>query len=361
MRCHLGRTLALTLLLATSTTAQDGDGVPPSTTSRLQAYAALPPEQRANVVRAILRRMQREPNDAVQRVVGRERGLATYPKPAAPAWFEPKVFAPVAPARTLVRRGDGRHQTATNGMAAPAFLRDLRRAVDFDWATGKAVRVGAEPDDDTTFANLAHGYLPATDHAVAQILEVLDDDPRQRQLAQWFEHLYADRNGLVFEGVTMFGAWSSGRKLEMPDVDIIAFARAILRTDSFVSPIPDGRRRDRIYRQIQDAFAEHRAARSLRLALAAAFVHGQPDLEPAWTPLLPRCQYLWARHAFDPIALQKALAGGDRSRFLDETDRVLRDDPSARALQEQARIQLQDVQTWISGLIDGELAKVSGK
>ena len=353
--------LGIALALGAGALAQNGDSATPSPASRLQAYTALVPEQRAAVVRSILRRMQREPHEAVQRIVGRERGLASYAKPAAAAWFDPKVFAPVAPARTLVSQGDGRHRQATAGMQAPRFLTDLRRAVDFDWATGKSVRVGAEPDDDAVFANLARGYLPATDHAVAQILEVLDDEPRQRQLAQWFEHLYADRNGMVFEGVSMFAAWSSGKKLEMPDVDVIAFARTILTTESFVSPIPDGRRRDRIYRQIQDAFAEHRAARSLRLALAAAFVHAQPDLDPAWTALLPRCQYLWARHGFDAGALQKALAGSDRGKVLDDTDRVLRDDPTARALQEQTRTQLHDVRVWIDELLDTELAKVSGK
>ena len=85
------------------------------------------------------------------------------------------------------------------------------------------------------------------------ILARLDTDGDQRRLAGFFEQLYADRDGHVFAGISLYEAWYSGRTVEVPDVDAIAFAQRVLRTQSFVSPIPDGRRRDRLYRQIREA------------------------------------------------------------------------------------------------------------
>src|SRR5262249_43933277 len=157
----------------------------------------------------------------------------------------------VAPARSVYGIDSAQHQAA-RGMFPPVpFLRDLHAGVVYDWRSGRPVLAAAAPTPAEQFAALLAGYPPGADAAVAAVLARFDADDDERRVADWLEHLYADRDGHVFAGITLYEAWASGRTVEVPDVDAIAFARQVVRTQSFVSPIPDGRRRDRLYRQVQ--------------------------------------------------------------------------------------------------------------
>lgn len=357
----IGVMLSLCLLLV----QQDPPSVPPPPPppeELIAAFGKLPADQQQSVLRAVERRLQREPAEVVQRIVGSVQGMAAYPPKPEPTFFQPKEFAPVAAARQVLPAGSDRHRAGTAGIKPLLWLADLHCCVVYDWSIGKAVRVKDALTEAESFANMAHGYPPGTDQAVAQVLATIDDDPEQRRLAQYFEHLYADRDGRVFAGVSLFDAWYSGVQLEMPDVEAIAFARQFLKTQSFVSPIPADRRRERLYQQIKQAFADHREYRTLRLAAAAAHVAADPPLDVTYQPLLGRCHWLWAEVDQDPKAFAKWLRERkDRSGLLSDIDQRLRRDQDAIAQRDAAVQALRELALFVRTLAAAELQRAQAR
>ncbi|MCR9245682.1 MAG: hypothetical protein NXI31_11675 [bacterium] len=315
--------LATTLALAVLPVAQQ-DPPPPPATELLQRYRRLDRDQRNTVVRNMERRLLRVRDRVLRRPANYERGIRSYPVISRSDFYKAAKYAPVATPRQLVTRGSTRHRKATAGMEPFLFLSDLNACVTYDWRQRKAAKIRESLDDDQRFANYVNGYPPGSDHAIAAILAELDDDPAQHQLAFYFEHLYTDRYGAAYEGVSMFDAWNSGAVVEMPDTDAIAFARDILNTRSFKSPIPGDRRRTRLYRKVKEAFQAHREYRSLRLAAAASFLVARPVIDPTYEPLIRRCRWLWIQCGYDPGAFKKRLQdAGDRATLLAEVDRAI--------------------------------------
>lgn len=348
-------------VLLTAAPAQDQapDAVQVPTAEQLTArLQKLDAEARATVVRNVEKRLLREQSHLVQNVLDRERGPSAYPAPAARVWFEPRDYAPVAAPRQLVAAGTAGHRAATGRCRPFEFLPDLQVAIVYDWALGKAVRVAPNLGPEARFANLVRGFFPHSDHAVAQVLEALDDDPDQRALGDYFEHLYGDRNGAVFAGVSLYDAWNSGIQLEMPDTDAIAFAVRILGTASFVSPIPEDRRRERLYGKLREAFERHRDHRVVRLAAAAAYVAGEPKLDATYLPLVARCQWVWQQVGWEPKEFAARLRQTpDRTQWLLAVDAEIRAAPEAVAPLRQA---WRDWGVFLRQLAAAELARAGG-
>lgn len=338
--------------------AKPAPAAPITTESLLARFERLGRDQREAVVRSMEKRLAREDGDILQRIQSRQRGEAAYPPRPAVAWFEPRDYAPVATARQLVAQGTDTHRAATRRMNAIEFLPDLQAAIVYDWGLGKAVRATEPLTDDQRFANYAHGYAPGSDHAVARVLEALDTDPLQRQLGSYFEHLYADRNGRVFAGTSLFSAWNSGLQVEMPDTDAIAFARLVLHTEAFTAPLPEDRRRERLYQKVREAFANHREYRTLRLAAAAAYVGADPRLEATYAPLVRRCHYLWPKCEYEPKRLAERFAkAASRSDLLTEVDAAIRGEND---LIETTRQAFLETSTFLQLLADYELTRANG-
>ncbi|MCA8964930.1 MAG: hypothetical protein KDC48_08580 [Planctomycetes bacterium] len=346
------------LLTPAPQTPAEAPAEPPTAEQLLARLAKLPADTQALVVRNMERRLQRADDDLLQSILTMERGLGSYPAVAAPAWFATKDYAPVATPRQLVAADSPQHRAATRGMRELEFLPDLNAAVVFDWQQGKAAKVGGELSDTKRFANYVHGYAPSADHAVARILEMFDDDPRQRRLGDYFSHLYCDRDGHVFAGVSLFAAWSSGQQIEMPDTDGIAFAQRVLQTRSFTAPLPADRRRDRLYEQIRAAFAEHREYVSLRQCLAATYVCADPKVEATYQPLVRRGHFLWHQCGRDPEALARRLAeAGDRTELLRQVDAAI---ASQVEVADSVRAELADLQRYLRLVADYELGRAGG-
>lgn len=330
---------------------------PPGADELIAGFAALDADRQSRVLAAIERRLQLHPDPTIQRIVSLQRGLAAYPAMSPEQYFPPQQYAPPAPARTLVARGAPRHRPVAASFPPPPFLDDLVCGVVFDWTTGKAARLPQQPDTAQRFANLAHGYLPGSDQAVAQVLEALAGPPSPR--TRFFEHLYADRDGHVFAGVRLYDAWYSGRLVEVPDVEAIAFARELLHTQAFVSPISADRRRERLYQKIQDAALQERKYRTLRQAAAATFVAAAPPIDPAYASLVDRFHYLWPTVGHDLQAMAKLIAeSGDRDQLLESVDQRLAADPDGWRLRTQDRQQLADVDVFLREVCAWELRQV---
>jgi hypothetical protein len=326
MRCLLGLWLAF-VLPAQDPAASTAPAAPsvPTVESLWKRYQLLDQDHRQAVLRAMERRLLREDGDILQRIQGKQRGRTAYPQRPQPAWYEPAEYAPVAAPRHIVASGTDQHRAALRRVKAFLFLPDLHATVVYDWGLGKAVRIADSLSDDDRFENLIHGYVPGSDEAAAQVLEALDTDPQQRKLANFFAHLYADRSGNVFADTPMFDVWYSGATVEMPDTDVIAFARHVLGSNSLVAPIPDDAQRAKVYQAMRDAFAAHRDYRTLRLAAAGAFVQAEPRIDLTYEPLVRRFHWLWPQLDYQPKQLAERLAKQkDRTAFLTEVDASIR-------------------------------------
>ncbi|MCA8977200.1 MAG: hypothetical protein KDC98_20935 [Planctomycetes bacterium] len=331
---------------------------PPDAAILIDRLARLDPNRRSTVVRNMERRLQRLDDYVLQGVLRFERGLTSYDPPPQPAWLQPHEFAPGATVRRLIDKGSPAHTRVTRQMQPMEFLPDMHAAVVYDWRQGKVVKTGITLDDSQRFANYVHGYPPGADHAVAALLAALDQDPDQRLLGWYFEHLYADRNGGVYESVTMFDAWHSGQVVEMPDTDAVAYARKILDTESFVAPLPSDRRRERLYRRVKEGFASHREYRSLRLCAAATFFAAEPRLDATYAPLVRRCHFMWLQCDNDPEKLAARLGhAADRSEFLREVDSQIRSSTEVVQGRQQA---LREVADYLRALAVHELEAVNG-
>jgi len=346
--------------LAPCVVAQEQGTPPPVPEAKelIARHTKLDAERRSNVVRNMERRLQRESDETLQRIQSAQQGKAAYPVASQPVWFDEGIFATGAAARSLVAQDSETHRRMTRGMHPFEFLPNLVAGVYYDWRQGVAVRRPTDLTDDERFANYAHGYTHGTDHLVAQVLAALDKDPMQRRLGTYFEHLYADRNGAVFAGVSLFDAWRAGTTLEMPDTDAIAYAQLVLGTQSFVAPLPDNRRRDRLYDKMNEGYTSHRDYRTLRLAIAASFVAATPRIDATYEPLVARCHWLWQKHDLDLAKVRDYVLGtADRAEFMKRVDEAMKTEGD---LVTARRTVLTDIATFLRALADRELRAANG-
>lgn len=340
-------------LLATILTAALSAQEPAVISDRLAHFAKLPAEQQAALVDAIERAILGDDEPIVQRL---RVSTGSKGKPAAAVpWFDTATYAPSAAARHLVTADDPAHAAATRGIQGLDFGPTILAATTYDWRTGALTSRGKELTPTERLTNYLHGLPPNLDFAIAQTMATLDNDPEQRRLADYFGHAYADRDGRVFAGVTLFDAWHSGKLVEVPDTDAIAFARHLLGTAAFVTPIPADRRRARLYEKVRDGFAAHRAYRTLRLALAATFAVADPSVGDDYEPMIRRCHWLWQHCNNDPAVVANFLAStGDRSDALHQIDAVAGSDSStAEARRAALRTLASKVSRIASDAVDG--------
>ncbi len=303
----------------------------------ISRFRALPEEQRTSIVRRLEREVLLDDDERVQTIVSYRRTFESYPLSTSPPFHDPGQWAPgVAPARSLVPRGAPAHDAVAQRFPNPAPLDNLNRAVWYDWQRGEIVRRTERLTAAETYENLLHGFPPGTDEAIAAILAALDDEPDQRTISAYLGHLYADLDANVYEGVSLYQAWYSGRVLQVPDVDAIPFAVGILDDRSYRSPIPANHRRQLLYQQIRRATLQNRIYRTMREAAAVAFVSVKPLVQAPYDELLPRFHYLWNDADDDPEALAARLREfDDRAQLIETVDRRVRDEPAQLTRRDQ--------------------------
>ena len=308
----------------------------------LEAFRALPAEQQRDVMRSLERRILLDPDPAIQAIVSMARGFSSYPVAEPRTFHDPDKWAKgVAPERVVVSAGTDRHDAVRAAIPAVPFLTDLNTAVWYDWRVGEVVRRAEPLSDVEVFENLLQGYPPGSDEAVAHALDTLDNTDDHRKMAAYLGHLYADLKARVYEGITLYEAWYSGEIVDIPDVDAIPFAVQILKTRSYRSPIPNGRRRARLYQRIRDATMEFRKYRTLREAAAAGLVRAEPILDPTYQLLVPRFHYLWAAEGESPERVAAWFGKlPDRAAFLEKMDRTVKTDPQAYESRERRKHEL---------------------
>ena len=338
--------LTCTVLLAPQEPA------PAASSDPLAKFEALPENQRRTIMRGLERQILLDPDPAIQNIVSLARNFNDYPDATPRTFHDPKKWARrVAPNRVLVRQGTDKHRAVRNAIPTVPFLTELHCAVRYDWGTGQVVRRAQPLNDVEVFDNLLHGYPPGSDAAVAHVLATLDNVPEHRPMAAYLEHLYADLKARAYEDITLYEAWYTGEVLDVPDVDSIPFAVQILKTRSFRSPIPRGRKRTDLYQKIREHTLKFRLYRTLREAAAAGYVRAEPVLDPKYQLLVPRFHYLWAAEREDAERVAAWLEKlPDRAALLTEIDQTFKSDPKAFELREGRKEQTAAMAAKVRGL-----------
>lgn len=335
------------------------DSRPASGPEPLAAFAQLPTLKKAGVLRRIEKRCQASDDPLLRSILALRTTGPELPVRLPTGCHLAEDWAKgVAPTRTLVAADSAAHQAVRAKYPRVPFLDDLSPSVSYDWHVGRVVREERSVGYDERFTNLLAGWPPDADLVIAQLVARFDQDPAQRRLAEYFEHWWADLDAKAYEGVSLHEAWSSGRIVDVPDVDAIPFAVHVLGDRSFVSPIPADARRTALYEKIRAAAAAHRRYRSVVLAAAAAAVRAEPVLDPTWKELVPRFHLVWAECAGDVAAVTKRVAEAvrDRDAFVAETDARVVATPAVYELREGRKRDLARVQQTITRIANEELA-----
>ena len=283
-------------------------------------------ELRERILDEVGRRVQ-ESNDAalvaLRDLVDRARKETRVVLTDLPEYYLPAEFAPDPRAganeRKLLLPDDPLAVERRNRFRPGDNSPPLPIEVWYDHASGRVVRSRKPLDTHDRLWSLLAGYPPDSDLFLAWVEKKLDQRREMRPLARHFSHLYADLDGRVYPDVTLYDALASREPMDMPDVDVIAFARKILDDNSYVSPIPGNSRRTKLYAEISDHFLEYFRYRTLLEALSLLWLDPDAELRPEHENLRTNVLVVLVGHDQDLDDLAKILKKcKNREDFLDE-------------------------------------------
>lgn len=262
----------------------------------------------------------------VVRTSGIEPGLIDPAR--EPRWFDPQVHAPAQPIARRPLAADSRTvRRAREEMAAAWRERPFEPAFGYDWGARQIVRLD-DPRDPTRRFRAALAGLPADADLVEAHVTAWLDDGEQQAVLDAFGHLYTDRTGKAYPGITLYHAWSSGTGIEMPDVDTLGIVHVLDdEWDRWVAPVP-GSQHAALYARIGEHFVPARHHRGLREALASAYLVADPSYKDGYTAgNTVGFHALWNRRSSDPHALAADLpAARDWAAYLEGVNAELAED-----------------------------------
>ena len=262
-----------------------------------------------------------------------EKDPYDWPKPQADPVFDPKTHAPAQPiARVPAATESKAYQRQWTRLLAFRKDRRLRSAWSYDYVARTVERVGDPRDPAHLFENGIQGFAPDLDLVEALTQMALDDGALQAVHAA-FGHTYAIRSGQCFPGITLYDAWSSGQKIEMPDVECLGLLHILLDDwKSFTAPVP-GNRQKPLYQKIEELFLPIYRARSLQTALARSYLIAAPKLDDGYAGTETFLHHRWELASSDPAKLQGELPAAKKwESWMKQGQKKLRRDEAALAL-----------------------------
>ncbi len=232
--------------------------------------------------------------------------------PAAdpPGYFDPEVHAPGQPVPRRMLDRDDRHYRSLHERVFGREGTSLPRAWDYDWREGEIRRTGDPRDPELVFENALAGLVPRADLARAICLKILDDGSQHLALGA-FGHVYTDRQGRAYPGVTLYDAWSSGETIEMPDVDVLGIVHHVLdEWKRWKAPVAASKQK-KLYEKVGEIFQGVRRYRGLREAMADCLLRGTPPVGD-YGPTLVNLHALWEDVSSDPHELRERLPGAEK-------------------------------------------------
>lgn len=224
-------------------------------------------------------------------------------------WFDEKKYAPGFPIkRKVLPEKDPLLTGGRSKFLKTSMQYDLCDDYRYHFGKNTIFQVQRERVPEDRLRQYLLGYPPHSDLAREILLRILDTRSTWDKCADYFDHTYTDRDGNVYQGITLFDVWNSGRQLECPDVDVIPYAWEILGDKSWKSPIPAGRRRTQLYHSISVSFRDFRRYRLMLEGVAAHFFASNPPVSSFVEPVNEQIHFLIARSDSDPLQVARFVA-----------------------------------------------------
>ena len=261
----------------------------------LRRFDALPLEERERIAEELLPFVlgQDHPLCETTRSLLDDRRLRNAPVTPREALlaYSPKEYAPALNLKTKhVKVG-----TKTWARFRKRYLRSVTpnryQAWAWDYSAHQFFASTSAKPRDTVIAMLA-GRWPDSGKFSAFAEGSLDFERDFDPIADYFEHVYRDRDGKVYDEIRLYDTWGSQVTFGISDVESIAFLRNIEKSKRLQSPIAASEH-DGIYKKIEVQFMAYREYRDLHHALAQRMVdplglvpriYGEiaPNLDQAW-------------------------------------------------------------------------------
>jgi hypothetical protein len=321
----VGRTAAATLAPSPQEEVQ-GEVAEDPLTVAWNRFAAADGETKAQLLAQAKAKIEALADPEVRKLLelrDRARREIKVAPPREPVFYTCEEYAPVQATRHF-EPDDSSYALEQEGLMQvwidPApYLERVR----YDFATTDVVSLGFQATVDEEYWDLLAGNVPDTDLLAAWLMRKWDFDAKLDKLADYFGHVYCDRLGAAFKHITIYDAFRSGATVEMPDADVIAFARHILNDRSFVSPIPPDGKQAKLYESIKQSFTKLRDHRTLIESAARVFLNDEGALREELEGLRLRLMYLFEENGSDPSRIATALAATKtRDGFVEAMDKI---------------------------------------
>lgn len=325
--------IALPLLLAFIPLQDDGSvptEKPHPVTAAYEKFTKATPEKRSAIVDEITRSIEACPDPGVRQLLElRNRAVLELKivKRENATYYDPAIYAPQIKRHFVDGKDPIVKQTADRFErvgAVPVFA----GRVAYDFARNVGVDSQKDPSSEDALWNYLYGYPPGADVLVAWLEMKLDHDDSIDELARHFAHCYCDLDGTCFPDITLFDAFASESNIDMPDPDVIPYARLIEKDDSFVSPIPPDERQQILFRQINENFLRYFRHRTFVEYCANLYVNPDIPISYAHEQLRERILYAFHLDGHDLLKIRNRLIRyGDRHTFVNLIDKTTLDDP----------------------------------
>ncbi len=319
------------VVIASQESAAPRDPTPDELEAGWTAFLEAPAETQRAVVKEIAARVETTDDADLKRLLAlRDRAARELAlKPARPRPFHDPATYGVRVRREAVDPASADAAEKRELFKPWENAPPLAARVTFDLARDEAIDSGTPLSPAAQLENVLNGYAPGADLLVAWLEKRFDFDAKLNPRLVHFDHLYCDLNGRSYPEVTIYDAFASGSSMDMPDVDVIAYARVVLKDDSFVSPIPPDARRQKLYEQVGDGFLACFRYRVWIEAAANLFVRPEAPLRGTHEGLRSRMLELFALEEGDVDRVARRLETlGDRGGFLAEMDERLEKEPA---------------------------------
>jgi hypothetical protein len=121
---------------------------------------------------------------------------------------------------------------------------------------------------------LISGFLPRKKYWKSLTVGALDWDSSHQKTADYFSHVYRNRDGDLFEGIRLHDIWASGASFGVSDCEAIAWCRRIGNITNIHSPM-SGPEQNKVYALIENDFTPWHEYQSLIDLVATKFL--DPD------------------------------------------------------------------------------------
>ncbi len=192
--------------------------------------------------------------------------------------FEPSKYAPALNLKTKrVKRSSSRWKS----IARKVYGKNIPAPYEQDWQWSFAQHKLLEPTHRTpptaAILGLLKGHLPRKKYWKTLTKGALDWSRLFEKSANYFAHVYRDRDGHIYEGIRLHDVWASGASFGISDCEAIAWCHLIGNTTQFVSPLSTSSQ-SRVYSRIEDDYKHWREYQTLIDLVATKFLDPESPL-----------------------------------------------------------------------------------